>query len=157
MEIIKQNNVNHITLTFQGHRSLQIKSVTRPNGGLAPIDDHNSPECQQRQCQLDEPQRQIPCEDLINYSAIGTRPREPNKFSAQTLWPASTSSPCDVFSLQVKRNWMDVLSVASLQSDLCCSLELNHTCCFCLTRRELTPQLSLVSPKFFFFPLHFFN
>ncbi len=43
----------------------RIQSVFSPDGGSAPRDDLYSPECQQRPGQLDEPQRQIPSEDLV--------------------------------------------------------------------------------------------
>ncbi len=54
------------------------QSVSRSDGGSALRDDLYSPECQP--CQLDEPQRQIPSEDLI----IRTRPQEPDESSAQS-------------------------------------------------------------------------
>ncbi|KAL0163607.1 hypothetical protein M9458_039360, partial [Cirrhinus mrigala] len=59
-------------------------SVSSPDGGSAPRDDLYSPECQRRPHRLDEPQRQIPCEHVVNYAPIGTRPREPDKSSAQS-------------------------------------------------------------------------
>ncbi len=43
----------------------RFQSVSRSNGGSAPRDDLYSPERQQRSGQLDEPQRQIPIEDLV--------------------------------------------------------------------------------------------
>ncbi|KAL0199251.1 hypothetical protein M9458_007791 [Cirrhinus mrigala] len=64
---------------------LQIQSVSRPDGGSAPRDDLYSPECQRRPHQLDEPQRRIPSEDLVTYTAVGTRPRE--------LWPEENWPP----------------------------------------------------------------
>ncbi len=66
----------------------RILSVSSPDGGSAPRDDLYSPECHRRLGQLDEPQRQIPSEDLVSYTAIGTRPREPDESSAQ---PAGSS------------------------------------------------------------------
>ncbi|XP_058626682.1 uncharacterized protein LOC131537338 isoform X2 [Onychostoma macrolepis] len=62
----------------------QIQSVSRSDGGLAPRDDLYSPERQRRSGQLDEPQRQIPSEELVTETAIGTRPREPNESSTQS-------------------------------------------------------------------------
>ncbi|XP_058619937.1 uncharacterized protein LOC131532373 isoform X1 [Onychostoma macrolepis] len=88
----------------------QIQSVSRSDGGSAPRDDLDSPECQRRPGHLDEPQRQIPSEDLV-----GTRPQEPDKSSAQ--------------------------------SDLCCSLELNHTMLVSSVQRRTAPKLCLVAPK----------
>ncbi len=44
----------------------RILSVSSPDGGSAPRDDLYSPECQRRSGQLDEPQRQIPSEDLVS-------------------------------------------------------------------------------------------
>ncbi len=43
-----------------------VLSVSSPDGGSAPRDDLYSPECQRRSEQLDEPQRQIPSEDLVS-------------------------------------------------------------------------------------------
>ncbi|XP_058653214.1 uncharacterized protein LOC131552973 isoform X2 [Onychostoma macrolepis] len=43
----------------------RIQSISRPDGGSAPRDDLYSPERQRRPGHLDEPQRQIPSEDLI--------------------------------------------------------------------------------------------
>ena len=51
---------------FRGYRSHQIQSVSSPDGGSAPRDDVYSPEFQQGPGQLDEPQRQIPSEDLVS-------------------------------------------------------------------------------------------
>uniref|UniRef100_A0A8C1PNT9 Uncharacterized protein n=1 Tax=Cyprinus carpio TaxID=7962 RepID=A0A8C1PNT9_CYPCA len=42
----------------------RIQYASSPDGGSAPRDDLYSPECQQRPGQQDEPQRQIPSEDL---------------------------------------------------------------------------------------------
>ncbi|KAL0170986.1 hypothetical protein M9458_035582, partial [Cirrhinus mrigala] len=55
---------------------LQIQSVPSPDGGSAPRDDLYSTDCQQRPHRLDEPQRRIPSEDLITYTAVGTGPRD---------------------------------------------------------------------------------
>ncbi len=49
----------------------RIQSVSRSDGGSAPRDDLYSPECQRRPRHLDEPQRQIPSEDLVTYTASG--------------------------------------------------------------------------------------
>ncbi len=48
---------------------------------------------------------------------------------------------------------MDVLSDCSPQSDLCWSLELNHTTLVSSARGELASQLNLVFPRFFFFSI----
>ncbi len=42
-----------------------IQAVSSPDGGSAPKDDLYSTECQRRPGHLDEPQRQIPSEDLV--------------------------------------------------------------------------------------------
>ncbi len=46
-------------------QSTQIQSVSRSDGGSAPRDDLYCSECQWRRGHLDEPQRQIPSEDLV--------------------------------------------------------------------------------------------
>ncbi len=43
----------------------RIQSVSSPDGGSGPRDDLYSPESQRRSGQLDEPQRQIPSEELV--------------------------------------------------------------------------------------------
>ncbi len=48
-----------------GHCSHQIQSVSRSDGGSAARDDLYSSEHQRRPGHLDEPQRQIPSEDLV--------------------------------------------------------------------------------------------
>ncbi len=47
------------------HCSQQIQSVSRSDGGSAPRDDLYSSERHQRPGRLDDPQRQIPSEDLV--------------------------------------------------------------------------------------------
>ncbi|KAL0147720.1 hypothetical protein M9458_055051, partial [Cirrhinus mrigala] len=47
-----------------------------PDGGSAPRDDLYSTECHWRPHRLDEPQRRIPSEDLVTYTAVGTGPRD---------------------------------------------------------------------------------
>ncbi len=49
----------------------RIQSVSRSDGGSAPRHDLYSPECQRRPGQLDEPQRQIPSEDLVSRRPSG--------------------------------------------------------------------------------------
>uniref|UniRef100_A0A9J8AKV2 TAFA chemokine like family member 5 n=1 Tax=Cyprinus carpio carpio TaxID=630221 RepID=A0A9J8AKV2_CYPCA len=44
----------------------QIQYVSSPDGGSAPRKDLYSPERQLRPGQLDKPQRQIPCKDLVS-------------------------------------------------------------------------------------------
>ncbi len=55
----------------------EVTAVTRSDGGSAPRDDLYSPERQRSPGHLDEPQRQIPSEDPVTYTAIRTRPLEP--------------------------------------------------------------------------------
>ncbi len=47
------------------HCSHQIQSVSRSDGGSAPRDDLYNSERQQRPGHLDEPQKQMPNEDLV--------------------------------------------------------------------------------------------
>ncbi len=61
-----------------------FKIVSRSDGGSAPRDDFYSPGRQRRPGQLDEPQRQIPSEDSVSLTAIGTQPQEPDKSFAQS-------------------------------------------------------------------------
>ncbi len=61
----------------------RIQSVSRSDGGSAPRDDLYSPECQQRSCQLDELQRQIPSEDLVGHRDKTTRTRQ----VLCSIWP----------------------------------------------------------------------
>ncbi len=66
----------------------RIQPVSRSNGGSTSRDDLYSPERQGRSGHLDEPQRQIPIEDLVTLTAIGTRPQEPDESFTQSNFAA---------------------------------------------------------------------
>ncbi|KAL0201792.1 hypothetical protein M9458_004979, partial [Cirrhinus mrigala] len=56
-------------LSYSEDLNHQIQS----SSGSSP-DDLYSTECQRRPHRLDEPQRRIPSEDLVTYTAVGTGP-----------------------------------------------------------------------------------
>ncbi|KAL0148446.1 hypothetical protein M9458_056256, partial [Cirrhinus mrigala] len=74
----------------------RTQSEPSPDGGSAPRDDLYSTECQWRPHRLDEPQRRIPSEDLVTYTAVGTGPRDVVRELAPRL---SLVSPKVFFSI----------------------------------------------------------
>ncbi len=72
----------------------QIQSVCRSDGGSAPRDNLDSPECQWRPCQLDELQRQIPSKDFFGH-------RDKSTFTFTFMHLADTFIQSDLHCIQV--------------------------------------------------------